>query len=183
MTAAKTYSRVMFAICRPKRGESFLRIALAIGCLAGLALAQDAGNCTSHDTSTRPDCSDATAFFEKFQAALKTGDKTQLASMVNYPLRVSRHGQRIIIRNQEQFLRSYSQLFTPAVICAVEAAKPSDVWGNYQGFMVAQGVIWWDQIIPASAKNPEATSGKYPFKIIAVNSANIPTSACGKEKP
>ncbi len=88
-----------------------------------------------------------------------------------------------MIRNRQQFLQAYSQVFTPQVICAVEAAKPSDVWGNYQGFMVGQGVIWWDQIIPASVKNPQPDSGKYPFKIIAVNNQDVSVPGCTKDKP
>jgi hypothetical protein len=103
--------------------------------------------------------------------------------MVNFPLRTSQHGQRVRIRNWQQFLQAYSQVFTPQVICAVEAAKPSDVWGNYQGFMVGQGVIWWDQIIPASVKNPQPDSGKYPFKIIAVNNQDVSVPGCTKDKP
>jgi hypothetical protein len=163
-------------------GERFVWMLLAVCCLAGVALAQDAGNCTSHDAATRPDCPDAIVFFQKLQAAVKAGDKAQLASMVNFPLRTSRHGQGVKMRHRQQFLQAYSQVFTPAVICAVEAAKPSDVWGNYQGFMVGRGVIWWDQIIPASVKNPQPDSGKYPFKIIAVNNQDISVAGCTKDK-
>ena len=72
----------------------------------------------------------------------------------------------------------YSQLFTPASGCAIKAAKTSDVWGNYQGFMVGSGVIWWDQIIPASVKNPDLNSGNYPFKIIAINNQDVMVPGC-----
>ena len=30
------------------------------------------------------------------------------------------------------------------------------MWGNYQGFMVGNGVIWWDAVIPASVKESPA---------------------------
>jgi hypothetical protein len=173
----------MFPVSIRKCGRRFVWMLLAIGCFAAVALAQDIGNCTSHDPSTRPDCPDAIVFFQKLQAAVKAGDKAQLASMVNFPLRTSQHGQRVRIRNWQQFLQAYSQVFTPQVICAVEAAKPSDVWGNYQGFMVGQGVIWWDQIIPVSVKNPQPDSGKYPFKIIAVNNQDVSVPGCTKDKP
>lgn len=173
----------MFPVSIPKFVRRLVWVLLAIGCLAAVALAQDTGNCTSHDASTRPDCPDAIVFFQRLQGAVKAGDKAQLASMVSYPLRTSQHGQRVNLRNRQQFLQAYSQLFTPAIVCAIEAAKPSDVWGNYQGFMVGQGVIWWDEIIPSSVKNPEPSSGKYPFKIIAINNQDISAPGCTKNKP
>ncbi len=173
----------MFSVSVLKCGRGFVWSMLAVGCFAAMALAQDAGNCTSHDASTRPACAEAIAFFQKLQVAVKAGDKAQVASMVSYPMRTSQHGQRVKIRSRQQFLQAYSQVFTPQVICAVEAAKPSDVWGNYQGFMVGQGVIWWDQIIPTSVKNPQPDSTKYPFKIIAVNHQDVSVPACTNGKP
>lgn len=173
----------MFSVSIPKFVRRVACVLLAIGCFAALALAQDNGNCTSHDVSTRPDCPDAIAFFQRLQAAVEAGDKAQLASMVSYPLRTALHGQRVNLRNRQQFLQAYPQLFTPAVVCAIEAAKPSDVWGNYQGFMVGQGVIWWDQIIPSSVKNPEPNFGNYPFKIIAINNQDVSAPGCTKPKP
>ncbi len=173
----------MFSFPIPRLVQRFVWVLPAIACFAALALAQDTGNCTSHDASTRPDCPDAIAFFQRLQAAVKVGDKAQLASMVSYPLRTSQHGHRVKIRNRQQFLQAYSQVFSAPVICAVEAAEPSDVWGNYQGFMVGNGVIWSDQIIPASVKNAEPDSGKYPFKIIAINNQDVSVSACTKHNP
>lgn len=172
----------MFSVSISKYGRRFVWMLLAISCFGAVALAQDTGNCTSHDASTRPDCPDAIAFFQKLQMAVKAGDKAQLASMVSYPLRTSQHGQRVQIRNRQQLLQAYSQVFKPAVECAIKAAKPSAVWGNYQGFMVGNGVIWWDQIIPASVKNPQPNSGKYPFKIIAVNNQDISVPGCTRNK-
>ena len=173
----------MFSVSVPKFGKRVVWTFLAIVCFATVALAQDAGNCTVHDASTRPDCPSAIAFFQKLQVAVKAGNQAQLASMVNFPWRISQHGQRVNIRSRQQFLQAYPQVFTPAVVCAVEAAKASDVWGNYQGFMVGQGVIWWEQIIPASVKNPQPDSGKYPFKIIAVNNQDVSVPGCTKDKP
>jgi hypothetical protein len=109
------------------------------------------------------------------------GDKNQLASMVRYPMHATVDGKRIQIRTRQQFLQKYSQLFNPAVICAIKSARDSDVWGNYQGFMIGAGVIWWEAVIPASEKNPQPDSGKYPFKIIAINGENV-APACTNAK-
>jgi hypothetical protein len=159
-----------------------LCIVVAITCLTGASKAQETGNCTAHDASSRPDCPGAIAFFDKLQAAVNAGDKSGLASMVSYPMRASQNGKRIQIRSRQQFLQKYSQLFNPAVICAIKSAKDSNVWGNYQGFMIGRGVIWWDAVIPASVKNPQPDFGKYPFKIISINSQYVMAPGCADAK-
>ncbi len=157
-------------------------IAIAIACLAGLSLAQETGNCTTREPATRPDCPGAIAFFQKLKAAVSAGDKTTVASMVSYPIRIAHNGKRFEIRTRQQFLQRYSQLFNAAVVCAIESAKPSDVWGNYQGFMIGNGAIWWDAVVPISEKNPQPDSGKYPFKIIAINGENVTKPGCTNAK-
>ena len=159
-----------------------LRIFTVLAILTCASIAQDVGNCTVHDPSTRTDCPGAIAFFQKLQTAVNGGDKNQLASMVSYPMHAMQNGKRIQVRTRQQFLSQYPKLFTPAVLCAIKAAKDSDVWGNYQGFMVGSGVIWWDAVIPASVKNPQTDSGKYPFKIISINSENVMAQGCSAGK-
>lgn len=159
-----------------------LRIAIAIACLAGLSLAQESGNCTLREPATRPDCPGAIGFFQQLQTAVRTGNKTALASMVSYPMRATHNGKRIQIRTRQQFLQMYPQLFNRAVVCAIKKAKDSDVWGNYQGFMIGNGVIWWDAVIPNPVKNPQPDAGKYPFKIISLNNESVRTPGCGNAK-
>lgn len=166
----------------PDRFKALVWILSVASCLVTPAIAQDTGNCTVHDASTRPDCQGAITFFEKLQAAVKAGDKNQLSSMANYPLHALVNGKKTQIRTRTQFLKDYLQLFTPAVICAIASAKKSDVWGNYQGFMIGNGVLWWDQIIPASAKNPNLESVNYPFKIITLNNEYVMVPGCGGSK-
>jgi hypothetical protein len=172
----------MFSTSPVRLAQRSFCIAIAMTCLAGLSLAQETGNCTTREPVTRPDCPGAIAFFQKLQAAVSAGDKTTLASMASYPMRAALNGKRIQIRTRQQFLQNYPQLFNPAVVCAIKSAKDSDVWGNYRGFMVGSGVIWWDTVIPASVKNPQTNSGKYPFKIISLNNESVMTHGCGNAK-
>ncbi len=101
-----------------------------------------------------------------------------MAAMVSYPLHATQNGKRIQIRTRQQLLQKYSQLFNPAVVCAIMSAKASDVWGNYQGFMIGNGVIWWDAVIPSTEKNPQTESGKYSFKVIAINNEGVRVRGC-----
>lgn len=168
----------MFSTSLVRLAQRSICIAIAIACLAGFSSAQETGNCTTHEPDTRPDCLGAIAFFQQLQAAVNTGNKNKLASMVDYPMHAAQNGKRVQIRTRRQFLQEYSKLFNPAVVCAIRSAKDSDVWGNYQGFMIGSGVIWWDAVIPNSVKNPQPDSGKYPFKIIAINNVGVTTPGC-----
>lgn len=127
------------------------------------------GNCTHPDPSTRPDCPDAIAFLGKFQDALKRNDHEAVASLVNYPL-LATPDKKIHVRSRGQLLANYDSVFNPQVRAAILQATADDVWGNYRGFMVGRGVIWFDAVIPSDNSVPADTT-KYPFKVITVNPA------------
>jgi hypothetical protein len=130
------------------------------------------GNCTHPGPATRPDCPDAIAFLAKFQAALKTNDHEAVALLVNYPLLITGTAGRTHVRSRSQLLSSFDGIFTPTIRSAILKATPDDVWGNYQGFMIGDGVIWFDGILPRNqAGRPSAPddAAKHPFKLITVN--------------
>jgi hypothetical protein len=127
------------------------------------------GNCTHRDPSTRPDCPDAIAFLATFQDALKRNDHEAVAALVNYPL-LATPDKKIHVRSRGQLLANYESVFNPQVRAAILQATADDVWGNYRGFMVGRGVIWFDAVIPDSKSIPDETA-KYPFKVITVNPA------------
>jgi hypothetical protein len=56
------------------------------------------------------------------------------------------------------------------VRAAILQATADEVWGNYRGFMVGRGVIWFDAVISSDKSVPGDTT-KYPFKVITVNPA------------
>ena len=163
-----------------QRNQSYVALlcailfALTIGA-SPLANAQEhaaQGNCTHPGPATRLDCPDAIAFLAKFQDALKSGNHEAVALLVNYPLLVTGAAGRTQVRSRAQLLSSFDGIFTATVRSAILNATPDDVWGNYQGFMIGDGVIWFDGIIPRNqAGSPSTPSAKYPFKLKTVNRA------------
>jgi len=154
--------------------NSSVKALLSLLLLAASCRAAD-GNCTAKDPATRPDCPQAIQFFERLQEAVKSGQPSQVAPLISYPLRTTIAGKRTLVRSQQQFLSNYKQIVTPAVRCAILASQGTDVWGNGNGFMIADGTVWWDAIIPtppAGSGPPDTTPGKYPFKVITVNNTN-----------
>ena len=104
---------------------------------------------------------------------MKAGDKNQLASMVAYPLRSFLSMERIQIRNRDQFLNLYPQLLTPAVVCAIKAAKTSDVWGNYQGFMIGMAALVGPDY-SCNGKNPDLELRQLSLsEVVAINSEDV----------
>lgn len=159
------------------------RIAV-LTCLMVCALwahADQPGNCTAKKGSTRPDCPQAIAFFEKLQAAVKQDARDQVTSMVSFPMRTALAGKRVVIHSQQQFLANYDRIFTAAVRCALLHAEKSSVWGRDQGFTFADGTIWWDAIIAAGDKTSADAPGyasKFPMKIITVNNQGVSAPGC-----
>lgn len=157
-----------------------LRIFLCL-MACSLAHAEEPGNCTVADSSTRPDCHRAIEFFERLQAAVKADQREKIILWVHFPLRVMLAGKPALIRSRQDFLANYDRIFTPAVRCALLHADKSSVWGRYDGFTVSDGVIWWDGIIPPGDKTPVDAPDywtKFPMKIITINNQNVFAPGC-----
>jgi hypothetical protein len=122
-------------------------------------------------TSSRPDCRQSVEFFDKLQTVVGKDDRSSVASMIHYPLRVRLHGKNAVIRDKAQLLRDYDSVFDSPVRCALAHANRADVWGNWQGFTVASGVMWWER----------SHSPTSPFRLIAVNNGAF-YEGCGEPK-
>jgi hypothetical protein len=122
---------------------------------------------------TLPDCDQAQAFFTKFQTAVNANQRKEVAALIRYPLHSYLNGKATIVKTKADMLARYDSVFTPGVRCAIQSATASDVWGNWRGFTIGAGAIWWDRIIPASADKNGALQpsdlSKYPFGVFGVN--------------
>jgi hypothetical protein len=142
-----------------------LLLSLLITSCASAQQPGDTGNCTHKDASTRPDCPDAIAFLATLQSALRSNNHEAVAALVHYPLLTPSNSRTHRIRSRAQLLANFDQVFRSNIRQAILNAGPDDVWGNWRGFMIGQGVIWFDGIPP---------DGKY--KLITVNSAAVSTA-------
>jgi hypothetical protein len=148
-------------------------LSLVAGSIAGSARAQ-VGNCTQIDGSSRPDCPRAIVFFRDLQSIFREGDRPKVAALVDYPVQVSIHHKPLIIRDQTQLLAHFDQIFDKGVRCTILNGDEKEVWGNWRGFTVDGGSVWFDDIIPRG-ETPDIKVQdywtKYPFKIKAINNA------------
>jgi hypothetical protein len=147
---------------------------LLVTLLSTMAFAQEKTECTL------PACDQAKAFFRKFQKAIEANQKQEVVAMVRYPLRSAYpDGKATVFKTKSQLLAEYDRVFTPGVRCAIQSATLSDVWGNWRGFTISAGAVWWDRDIPSSATNVQTSDvSKYPFRVVSVNHSPVSDTTC-----
>jgi len=159
------------------------RISLAEIVVFSVLLVLPAGVCTQAKSAcTLPDCDQAKDFFAKVQKAIDADQRQDVAAMVSYPLRSYRDGKLTAVKTKAELLARYDSIFDPGTRCAIKAATVEDVWGNWHGFTVSAGVIWWDRIIPDSVAQKGTIQpsdlSKYPFGVISVNHSPETAKSC-----
>lgn len=127
---------------------------------------------TSCPKDGRPDCPRAVAFFNNLRAALVRNDRKAVAEMMEYPFLTSLNHKRVRISTPARLLQHFDEIFDKGVRCEIEGAIDEDVWGNWQGFTIKTGAIWFDDRIPPGEKiDPKSPAfwTKYSFKVVTVN--------------
>lgn len=144
--------------------------------------AQDTGppppSCRFQDDPA--DCKDAFTFFHKLKAAVSANQRDLVARMVWYPLEVYIDDKRVRIAGPQALLAHYNEIINPAERCAISTVEDTDVWGNWQGYTIDRGAIWWDKLASKKDEKPgqDIDWTKIPFKIKRFNNLNVMTQAC-----
>jgi hypothetical protein len=110
----------------------------------------------------------ALEFFRRLQSAVERNDRSAIAGVVFYPLRVSGEYR---IQNRTALLRHFDRIFDAKVRKAITSQVPECIFGNWQGFMAGNGEVWFERY----ANNPT-------FKVTAVNSESWPRSSRKSKK-
>lgn len=103
-------------------------------------------------------------FLTQLQTAVRANDRSAVAGLISYPLRVNFAGQAKYYRNARLVLADYERIFTPRVRSAVLAQRFEDLFGRDQGVMVGDGAVWFDHICRNSSCSPPG-----PVRIRAIN--------------
>ena len=88
-----------------------------------------------------------------FYFAVLKGDKQTAARHVHYPMRINSKPVTWI-HNRKGFLRVYDRIFTRKFVACIDQGIPHDMFGNWQGWMIADGAIWFDQSGKVISLNP-----------------------------
>jgi hypothetical protein len=104
-------------------------------------------------------------FLRHLQDAVRNGDKSQIARMTQYPLKVFSGNDTILVRDRKQLISTYNDVFVESVRRRILDDKASRcLFANAQGFMIGNGELWFTQF------------GNDDFKIISINTTEYPDS-------
>ena len=155
------------------------RTQVAVVLTSALFLLCNAASAQEKSTCTLPDCDQAKVFFQKLQQAVDEDNRQAVVAMVRYPLNSYHDGKKTVVASKAQFLAKFDTVIDAHTRCALKAASVQDVWGNWRGFTVGAGLIWWNRIIPKSSKNVQAPAlTKYPFGVYGVNHGPEVAAGC-----
>ena len=79
-----------------------------------------------------------------FWDSLKNGDKAAVASCISFPIRVSVNGKMRTLQNKQQLLAIYPDVFLRDFVAEVSGYPPRNLWNNYRGLMLGNGLIWFN---------------------------------------
>jgi hypothetical protein len=99
-----------------------------------------------------------------YQKAVGDGDKTAVAALVDYPIKVDIDGSKTTVGDPAAFVRDYDKIITPAIAGAIEAQKYSELMVNGQGVMFGSGETW----INGVCKKGSADCSEFEVKVVAI---------------
>jgi len=107
-----------------------------------------------------------TDYLAKLQAAVKGNKANDVAALMHFPLRVNDYGLTTTIKSKQEFVKSYSSIFTSSVRANILAQKADKLFSNQNGVSIGDGTLWLSQFNKAVAvyainlpDNPFAVAG------------------------
>jgi len=85
-------------------------------------------------------------FAARLRDAVYRGDRSAVAAMVSYPIRVTLDGRARSIKNADAFVANYDAIMTQPVKDAVVRQDPKTLFVNSQGVMFGAGEVWFSQV-------------------------------------
>jgi len=83
-------------------------------------------------------------FYSKYQKAIKENDSLYLATINDYPLKVSYWLKKpFIIKDQKSFLNRYSQIYSKSLRELILSQTPDDLHTTWRGAFVGRGEVWF----------------------------------------
>jgi len=103
-------------------------------------------------------------FLTRLQAAVRADDRSAIAGMIAYPLRVNFDDGLKTYKDRPSIQRDFERIFTPRVRQAILDQEADKLFTNYQGSMIGDGEVWFDR----SCSNASC-SDREPLRIKAIN--------------
>lgn len=83
------------------------------------------------------------SFLTRLQKAVGAGDRTTVAALIKYPLRVNHNEKRHeSITTSAQLLKQYDAIFTPKIRQSIVKQTPAKLTGGRDGVAIDAGAVW-----------------------------------------
>lgn len=73
-------------------------------------------------------------------------NKTGLADLIAYPIKVSINGSKVTINNKEEFERKYDDIISAEFKEKINNCYTKYLFSNYMGIMLGNGEIWFESL-------------------------------------
>lgn len=103
------------------------------------------------------------AFLGELQGAVATDQRSRVAALVSYPLKVKIRGHVLRIGSTQQFLSHYEELLPQATRAVIAAQSYEGLFVNSQGVMIGNGQLWFSGVCG------DELCSRRTIKIIAFN--------------
>lgn len=137
-----------------------LLLSFPLMCAPRVAEARPADN--RYHAAGITDAAAADKFFISLQRAVALNQKSKVALMVSFPLRVRARKGHLTLKHPSALLRHYNAVFNRKVKGALATQRSANLFSNWQGVMIGRGEIWFNQM-PGNSGKPAV------FKITAIN--------------
>ena len=95
----------------------------------------------------------ARAFLSELKSAVEQDQRSKVASMIRFPLRVVTPKKRLAIKDREEFLYNYDHILTAKVKAMIGDEMSSKcLFANWQGYMVGDGEVWFTEMTSGTLK-------------------------------
>ena len=103
-------------------------------------------------------------FLSRLQSAVRANNRRAVANLAALPLRVNFEGGARSYSDRKSIERDFDRIFTPRVKQAILSQRADRLFTNYQGAMIGDGQVWFDQTCTNDSCSPPG-----PVRIKAIN--------------
>jgi len=80
-----------------------------------------------------------------FYYAVLGDRRDDVAKYVSFPLRCGGCKKPTLIKNRQQLLQRYSEIFTRKYVAAIAEGIPHHMFSNWRGIMIGNGEVWFNE--------------------------------------
>nr|WP_319488696.1 hypothetical protein [uncultured Caproiciproducens sp.] len=95
---------------------------------------------------TNANTKDIEEFAGKIKLYVTDNNKTGLADLISYPIKVNINGSKELISNKEEFEQKYDDIMKAELKGKIKKSYIKYLFSNYMGIMLGNGEIWFENL-------------------------------------